>query len=92
MSSYYQVRSGERFNPEAGLRRTCSTITIEEEAMKRIGIFLSMLAVASSALAGDGASPGKGKELFTGKKTGDKRKKLQYLPSRREGTFKGRRL
>ena len=34
--------------------------------MNRIGISLSMLAVASLALAGDGASPGKGKELFTG--------------------------
>jgi len=38
--------------------------------MKRIGISLSILAVASLALAGNGASAGKGKELFTGKKLG----------------------
>lgn len=38
--------------------------------MNRIGISLSVLAVASLALAGDGASPGRGKELFNGNKLG----------------------
>ena len=38
--------------------------------MKRTAITLSMLAVASMAMAGDGASPAKGKELFTSKQLG----------------------
>lgn len=38
--------------------------------MKQIGIVLSMLVVASLAMAGDGASLSKGKELFTGKQLG----------------------
>jgi cytochrome c len=38
--------------------------------MKRIGIALSMLAAASLAMAADGASPARGKELFTGTQLG----------------------
>lgn len=38
--------------------------------MKRIGIILSMLAVASLAMAGEGASLAKGKDLFTSKQLG----------------------
>ena len=38
--------------------------------MKRMGLTLSMLALASLALAADAASPAKGKELFTGTQLG----------------------
>lgn len=38
--------------------------------MKRIAITLSMLAAASLAMAGDGASTARGKELFTSKQLG----------------------
>ena len=38
--------------------------------MKRSVITLSLLAVASMAIAGDGASRAKGKELFTSKQLG----------------------
>jgi hypothetical protein len=38
--------------------------------MKRIGLLLSMLAVASLSMAGDGVSPARGKNLFTGKQLG----------------------
>jgi cytochrome c len=42
----------------------------EEKAMKRFIIILSILAAASMAMADDGASPARGKELFTGKQLG----------------------
>ena len=38
--------------------------------MKRTGIALCMLAAASLAMAADGASPARGKELFTSKQLG----------------------
>ena len=38
--------------------------------MKRFAVCLSMLAMAAFALAADGASPARGKELFTGKNLG----------------------
>ena len=42
----------------------------EENAMKRMAFSVCMLAAASMAMAGEGASPAKGKELFTSKQLG----------------------
>src|SRR6185369_7252255 len=72
----YEKYSGFRPWPHIGAlglpaRRTGRSINFEEgQAMKRLVTTLSMLALASLAMASDGVSPDRGQELFTSKQLG----------------------